>query len=65
MQVWAKGPEDGKVVVLMHGRTWSARPVWDLQVAHPIQQIYLIRPSFPLGSRKITLPPICPPHPHH
>jgi len=32
LKVWAKGPKDGTPVVLLHGRTWSARPVWDLQV---------------------------------
>mmetsp|Transcript_7149 Transcript_7149/g.16370 ORF Transcript_7149/g.16370 Transcript_7149/m.16370 type:complete len:165 (+) Transcript_7149:288-782(+) len=30
--VWKKGPEGGRPIVLLHGRTWSARPVWDLQV---------------------------------
>lgn len=32
IKVWSKGPKDGIPVLLLHGRTWSARPVWDLQV---------------------------------
>ena len=36
IRVWRKGPVGGgKPVVLLHGRTWSARPVWDLQVGSP------------------------------
>ena len=35
IRVWRKGPKDGKPVLLLHGRTWSARPVWDLQVGNP------------------------------
>jgi pimeloyl-ACP methyl ester carboxylesterase len=32
IRVWRKGPVGGKPIVLLHGRTWSARPVWDLQI---------------------------------
>lgn len=32
ISLWKKGPANGKPIVLLHGRTWSARPVWDLQV---------------------------------
>eukprot|EP00961_Rhodomonas_salina_P063538 853922-Rhodomonas_salina.1 len=32
IKVWSKGSKDGEPIVLLHGRTWSARPVWDLQV---------------------------------
>ena len=35
IRVWRKGPADGKPILLLHGRTWSARPVWDLQVGSP------------------------------
>jgi hypothetical protein len=35
IRVWRKGPANGKPIVLLHGRTWSARPVWDLQVGSP------------------------------
>jgi pimeloyl-ACP methyl ester carboxylesterase len=35
IRVWRKGPPDGKPILLLHGRTWSARPVWDLQVGSP------------------------------
>mmetsp|Transcript_34043 Transcript_34043/g.83727 ORF Transcript_34043/g.83727 Transcript_34043/m.83727 type:complete len:371 (+) Transcript_34043:46-1158(+) len=35
IKMWVKGPKDGRNVVLLHGRTWSARPVWDLQVGDP------------------------------
>mmetsp|Transcript_3729 Transcript_3729/g.13393 ORF Transcript_3729/g.13393 Transcript_3729/m.13393 type:complete len:279 (-) Transcript_3729:1689-2525(-) len=35
ISLWKKGPANGKPIVLLHGRTWSARPVWDLQVGSP------------------------------
>jgi len=35
IRVWRKGPANGKPIILLHGRTWSARPVWDLQVGSP------------------------------
>ncbi len=35
IRVWRKGPASGKPILLLHGRTWSARPVWDLQVGSP------------------------------
>jgi pimeloyl-ACP methyl ester carboxylesterase len=35
IRVWRKGPANGKPIILLHGRTWSARPVWDLQCGEP------------------------------
>lgn len=35
IRVWRKGPAGGKPIILLHGRTWSARPVWDLQCGEP------------------------------
>lgn len=35
IRVWRKGPVGGNPIVLLHGRTWSARPVWDLQCGTP------------------------------